>query len=365
MDLRIVNQNTFATIGMLSSYISCIWKVSFSDFGDFELVVPFSDDNYNLLREGRIIYRAEDVYDDNGTSKVRNAMFIESIETTYNPDMGWIMTVRGRDVKSLLCRRIVWDLRNFEDELFGGVIYYLVDENFTNPEIENRTISGINLPQIIIGGPFITAQLHGENIGEWIVEQAKANKFGWRMDISGIDEGNGPSYHISFPEGEDRTNSIIFSPEYGNLLSATFTTSLETFKNVALVGGEGSGSAQIQTAVSVGNKVGLNRYEIWVQGQSRSTDSGTIPLATYKKMLQQFGMSELIKYTDTMTFDCELDVEGVFKINEDYFLGDRVSVSLSPSLTGVAVLSDILYSHDATGMVTRGTFIDWEVQNGD
>ena len=153
----------------------------------------------------------------------------------------------------------------------------------------------------MIGIPSITAQLYGENIGDWIDEQARAQNFGWEITISGIDAGDGPAYNIDFLTGNDLTVSVIFSPEYGNLLSVDFTESTVNYKNVALVGGEGEGTSQIKTAVSIGNKVGMGRHEIYVNGVSRSTNGGSIPLATYRKMLQQYGVTELIKSTKTMT----------------------------------------------------------------
>ena len=365
MELRIINPETFNTIDIVDSYISCIWHVEFSGFGDFDLRVPYNSRNKALFQTGRIIYRVEDSETVNGVKQAHNGMFIESVTTSYLAETGFTMQITGRGVKSILCKRIVWEQTNFEEEPFGAVIYNLVDQNFTNPEIANREIPGISAPSMIIGGPLITAQLHGENIGDWIQEQAKANNFGWEIIISGIDAGTGPSYEIAFLEGEDRTGSIIFSPEYNNLLSCEFTDSLENFKNVALVGGEGEGTAQIQTAVSVGNKVGINRHEMYVNGVSRSSNGGQIALATYKKMLQQYGMSELIKYTNTMTATGEIDTNGIFKINEDFFLGDRVKVELDASLSGAAYLTEIIYSDDETGYNTIGTFGEWEVENGD
>lgn len=363
MELRIINPDTFNTIDIVESYISCIWHVEFSGFGDFELHVPYNSRNKALFQKGRIIYRVEDSETVNGVKQAHNAMFIESIITAYTASEGIVMRITGRGVKSILCLRIVWEQTNFDEELFGAIIYNLVNDNFTNPEIENRTITGISAPSVIIGGPLITAQLHGENIGDWVQEQAKAHNFGWEIIISGIDAGTGPSYEIAFIEGDDKTASIVFSPEYNNLLSCEFTDSLENFKNVALVGGEGEGTDQIQTAVSVGNKVGMNRHEMYVNGVSRSTNSGTIALATYKKMLQQFGMSELIKYTDTMSATGEIDTNGVFKIGEDYDLGDKVRIELE-GLTGSAYLTEIIYSDDNTGYSTIGTFGEWEVYDG-
>ena len=365
MELRIIDSATFNTIGIVDSYISCIWHVEWAGFGDFQMVVPYNAKNKALYTKGRIIYRVEDAEEVEGVKIAHNACFIETIVTGYTADFGYTMTISGRGVKSILCKRIVWEQTNFTDEPFGSVITSLVNDNFTNPDITNREISGINTPAMIIGGPLITAQLVNENIGEWVEEQAKAYNFGWEMTISGIDAGDGPAYNIVFLEGEDRTASIIFSPEYNNLLSVEFTDSLENFKNVCLVGGEGEGTSQIRTAVSVGNKIGMGRHEMFTNGMSRSSNGGQIALATYKKMLQQYGMSELIKYTDTMTATGEIDTNGIFKINEDFFLGDKVKVELDASLTGAAYLTEIIYSDDETGYNTIGTFGEWEVSDGD
>ena len=363
MELRVIDSATFATVDIVDSYISCIWHVEWAGFGDFELVVPYSAKNRALFAVGRIIYRAEDSTVEDGIITAHNAMFIEQVDVGYTSDLGYTMTITGRGVKSILCKRIVWNQVNFNDELFGVVLGTLVDENFINPEIENREIPGINLPMAVIGIPSITAQLYGENIGDWIDEQARAQNFGWEITISGIDAGDGPAYNIDFLTGNDLTGSVIFSPEYGNLLSVDFTESTVNYKNVALVGGEGEGTSQIKTAVSIGNKVGMGRHEIYVNGVSRSTNGGSIPLATYRKMLQQYGVTELIKSTKTMTASGAIDVNGVFKIGVDYNLGDKVKVALDASLEGAAVLTDILYSHDSNGPVTVGTFNDWEVLN--
>ena len=358
MNLMVINSNTFNMVGMVSSYISCLWHVQFSNFGDFELIVPATTENINLLRIKRILVRECDLKTDGSAD---NAMFIEKTVLTYDADMGYTLTVTGRGVKAILTRRIVWEQTNFTNEYLRNIMYSLVVNNMGADAETERKIDGVSVGILDTDpkGPQITVQLLGENIGDWVVKAAEDAEFGWRILLTGINAGNGPSYLFQFVEGTDRSSTVLFSPSMDNLISSEYTYDITNYKNTALVGGEGEGSDK--TFAEVGNPSGMNRYETYINAQQISSNDGAIAGPTYEAMLQRYGSEQLAPMRDTKSFYGVIDTDGILKIDQDYFLGDLVKVSNEKNIEGTTRLTEIIYADDQEGYRVVGTFSETEV----
>lgn len=130
---------------------------------------------------------------------------------------------------------------------------------------------------------------------------------------------SGADYEFRFYPGQlgtDRTASILFALEYGNMANPSYTVSRFDQKTVAVVGGQGQDSSRA-TVVRTGNEyaTGID-IEIFIDGRNEATTGalnsrGDIALRTNENKIKSF------------SFDV-LQTPAYF-YGQHYFLGDLVS----------------------------------------
>ncbi len=111
--------------------------------------------------------------------------------------------------------------------------------------------------------------------------------------------------------------SAIFSTNYDTLKSATLKNTVEQYKNLATVAGQGTG--QLRTVIDVysgSEPVGVDRYEIFVNANNLTTT----PDLTSK------GSQQLQAFRYTKTLDASILAKSPLVYGEDYNLGDFVTV---------------------------------------
>lgn len=366
MDIYVVN-GLNGIIGMLENYQSCIWTTQSMGLGNFEIITQVTVENINLLQQGRLLVRDQDV----DGSTLKNVMIIEAVKVEFESERGWILTVSGRGLKSLVDRRIVWDqLNTYDGETVADFCYYVIIKNITRisePEGDVRRIEGF---KAVNPSSSLTDeadfQLFGENIAEWLTEICMIYGYSWDVTIKKL-EGFGPFYVWELWKGADRSTDqvenppVVFSQEFDNLLSATYTSDRTRFRNAALIGGEGEGTAQI--TASIGDaKYNLGRRELYVDGVGVSSNASEISEAKYKKMLQSYGRQELWGYTIENTFEGQVEANGTYILGDDYFLGDRVTVDTGLGIYAHPIITEIIDSISEDGRTTILNFNDWEVQ---
>lgn len=351
MDIYIID-GLNGIIDVVQSFQSVVWNVQFYGTGDFVLIVPGTSKNINLLRRGRYLVRAADI----GTNEFRNVMVITDASYKYDVEMGWILELSGKGLKSLLNRRIVWKQTTLNGKIEAGV-RQVVNDNVINPSDTARKLPGFVMDAAAgIPGTFET-QIAGENVCEWLETVAETYGFGWDVYIK-----NG-AYHFTLLKGTDRTyaqnavSPVIFSPNFDNLLNAEYKQTFDDYQNAALIGGEGEGTEQV--FATVGTAAGFNRYEGYIDGGSVSSNGEIITLATYIKLLKEYGKEQLTATQNTDHFSGEVRPYGQYKLNVDYFLGDKVQIELN-DFRGVTRIIEVIYAEDINGSTLLPTFSEWE-----
>ena len=234
----------------------------------------------------------------------------------------------------------------------------IITENVISPADSDRAISNFVLDTVKGYTDEVELQLFGENIADWLESIGQTFGIGWDIYIK---NGN---YVFTIKKGTDRTYDqsvnvpVIFSPEYDNLASSTYRYDKGDYKNAALIGGEGSGDSQ--RSANVGTATGLDRYELYVDGQSVSSNGEIITEATYIGMLEDYGREELAKTSYITNVDGKIIPNVMYKINEDYFLGDLVQIQ-NVGISAKSRIIEIIYSEDENGSILVPTFSDWEV----
>lgn len=356
--------------GMLENYQSCIWTTQSMGLSNFEIITQATAENIQLLQQGRYLVREQDFID---ATTFNNVMIIESVRIDFEAEQGWILTVAGRGLKSIVGRRIVWNRLTTDGLLIGDkvsdMIYTVITENVSRnayPDPDNRKIE--NFKVIYPSGLDDEAdiQLFGENIGEWLEEVCRVYGYSWDVSIKKL-EGLGPFYVFELYKGTDRSTEqddvppVVFSQEFENLLSASYLSDRTRYRNAALIGGEGEGTDK-KTAGIGASKADLNRYELYVDGGGISSENGTITDAKYRKMLQSFGRSELWGYTVEKTFEGAVETSGTYELDVDYHLGDRVTIDTGLGISAHPLITEIIDSVSEEGHTTILNFQDWEVE---
>lgn len=342
---------------IISTFQSVIWNVQYLGQNDFELIVDASAENIEILKPGTYLVRDIDIT----STGYNNVMVVQNYKLDFDSENGWVLTVTGKGLKNdLLKRRIVWSQTNLTGNAEDG-IRQVITENIINPSDSNRAISNFILGDDNGFTEEIELQLLGENLAEWLEEICTTYEYGWDVVI------NNGKYVFNLYKGTDRTYDqssvppVIFSPTYDNLLSSSYTYNMAEYKNAALIGGEGEGTDQ-KTA-TIGDSTGLDRYEDFIDGSSVSSNGEIITLETYLQMLKDYGQTQLNQTACTQSFSGEIVPDGMYVINQDYFLGDLVQIENEKGMRAKTRIIEIIYAEDSNGYSVVPTFNEWEVDN--
>lgn len=353
MDIYVLDSSA-QILDMIDTFESNIWTVQYFDTNDFELVVPATDKNIDLLQKDRLLCRDKDR--DGGTWQ--NVMIIENIKIVADWEDGNQMTVSGRGLKSIVGRRVIWKQTNLTGKVETG-IRQIITENIISPDDEKRKIDNFILDEPAGITDTFDIQARGEDLDEWITSACQTYGIGWDVYIK---DGK---FVFKLYKGLDRSYNqknrlpVVFSDEFDNLLASTYTYERAEFKNAALIGGEGEGVNQRTT--TIGDSSGLERYEAYIDGSSVSSNGTIITEEQYYKMLQDYAKDELNTTSFTESFEGNVIPDGNYILNQDYFLGDTVQVINEYGISATPRIVEIIESEDQNGTSIVPTFSTWEV----
>jgi hypothetical protein len=327
-------------IGIVDAATSIIWRSSFYETGDFEIYAPCNSLNVGLLVEGNYISRPG----------VREIGIIERVDVSFDPYNGRMIAASGRMAKSILDRRIIYKLNGYSVSpiiLTGNVesaARSVVKKNAIDCSFDSRR----NIPILKLGVHSGSTKIIIDESGNAGTKQTTydnllqfTNDFLHEYEIGafvGLDSNKKLEYYCR--EGVDRSvdntegnEPVIFSQEYDNLNSSEYIYDETTFRNVALIGGEGEGTARFCTVYNP-NKSGIARRELFVDAsQSSKTyidDDGneqTISNSDYNKQLKAIGRQEIANMPIVQSFDGEINISsGSYVYGVNYELGDIITV---------------------------------------
>ena len=342
-------------IGIVDTFKSLIWNVQYFGISDFQLVLGASNEMMNLLQIGRYLVREEDVKS-NGFD---NVMIINKYQLDFDTETGWLLTISGSGLKNLVSQRVVWNQTSLVGNAEMG-IRQVIEDNIINPKNIERKFDNFKLDEVQGFSETIETQLFGENLANWLVEICTTYGFGWDIYIR---DG---CYVFKLYKGVNRTYNqddvppVVFSPEYDNLLSSSYSFSRQGYRNAALIGGEGEGASKTTAQVGL-ETTGFERFETYVDGSSVSSNGEIITLEQYNKMLKEYGQNQIDQTAYTRTFSGEIEPVGMYTINKDFFLGDIVQIENDKGIKATPRIIEIIYAEDESGASTVPTFSEWEV----
>ena len=310
-------------IGFIDEYQSFIWTERYYTTNDCELVVQATPKNIELLKIGRYITHH---------SRSGTICRISKIEVTTDVNKGRWLIIKGEDLRAILKQRIDTKLVSVTDTARETIKNIILD-NFTNPAISNRKIGNMYFDN----GSTVTEQTYTSEAGffncyDKIVEICRNFSYGTKMFF--IDEDDVVLMIFNLYQGIDRSNSqstnpkVIFSESMDSLATTDYTEDYSTFKNLAIIAGEGEGAERDIERVHKGNEyLGITRREVFIDAQSlsRKTNDGELTPSQYADMLIQYARDQLSFMEPTVDFSGTI-ANNIYKYGTDYNLGDIVTV---------------------------------------
>jgi hypothetical protein len=342
----------FKIIVGIDKFQSMIWNEKYDDIGDFELYIPATEDSVKLFTEAAerhyYICRKEDAKTNELTDLP--IMMVESVKTDLSVKTGNFIIVTGSQIKKILYRRIALD----EYAISGKIrdqLYSLVETNAVSPKDKDRCI-----PRLICDPDYhipneddylVNFAINGEFLSQIIAAACRVHKLGWDVVL----DYNKGVLKFRITSGVDRSQSqkgdlstwnepVVFSIKNANLIKTTYSLDYENYRNVAVVKSKyekyNETKNEIETLTDIvevkpykidRRPVGLDRYEIFVDGEDYSLGSNgeAVNLAVMNAQSTSKGRSELTNYLKKIDVSCEVEVGVTFKYGIDYFLGDLVS----------------------------------------
>lgn len=325
-------------IGIIDT-ATIIWRSVYFGVGDFEIHAKASPEIVSLLQAGRYVTRPDN--DEVGV--------IEKVYLPENTNEGETITASGRFVKSMLDRRLIYNLTGNSNKatILRGNVENAVREVVKNNAIACPFDSKRNIALFALGdvlGADLTIVDANGNAAEKQVSYENLLTY-----TDGVLEEYGLSakcvlqngaFLYTVYNGVDRSinNSdgnlpVIFSKEYDNLISSEYTYDETTEKNVALIGGEGEGIDRFYSLLEKGES-DLQRREIFIDASSiskaykdESDVEQTYTDEEYKTMLDAKGKQDVAPLVITEAFNGAIDVtNGNYVFGRDFTLGDIVTV---------------------------------------
>ena len=235
-----------------------------------------------------------------------------------------VLTVTGRDYGSTLEGRLALmetaggdGYDTFTGPATAAMAYY-VRRNALDEQNANRLI-----PHLAIGDVPATAQQVSyrgrfQALTEILAEIGQATGIGWGVEFDSASR----LFRFVPRVGRDRTASVVFSPEFGNVATVAFSHSTVRTRTVALTAGQGDGPDRVWELrysgadYPNGPPEGLARREVFVDARDTETIEQRGDRAT----------SRLAELRDEQSVEFSLLGGGAYDYPTDFALGDVVRV---------------------------------------
>ena len=362
-------------ITVIDRYESCIWTERYSASGDFQLVIHSTQQSRGQLPKGTRLAI-------NGSTRV---MTVENVENKDDSEGRSLLTVTGRSLEATeLETRAARRNMNGTDSDPNFVLATNTPVNVLNSLFNYIMVTGAldvadKLPFYTSGNLYpantiaapdqpVTLSFPPMSLYQAIKETCEAYGLGFRL-YRGPDTSK---LYFNIYTGDDRTSTqttlpaVIFSPDLENLTNASEFSSIEAYKNVALVVAK-FGSGWVYADDIAATATGFDRKVVIIDASDIDTPAG----AALDEEIQQRGKEELSKYKAIQAIDGELPANSKYRYGVDYQLGDLVEMRNDDGLTNRMRVTEQIFVDDAQGersyptlavdvFITPGTWYAWD-----
>lgn len=305
--------------------VECWFELAFYGCGEFEIYAKATKYALAALQNGNYISLPRRPY----------IWLIEDVNATYEAGRGYMVSAKGRQAKAILQKRIINKQTQLPSDLTSAV-FSLIRKHAGEEAGDVRKIEGLNELSSVIVQPIDETQVSYANLLSYTDALLQSYEVGAELTIT-----DAAAFRYSLYTGIDRSDEIIFSQTFDNLLSSAYTRNTSALRTYALIGGQGEGAARIlQEYNAAPSARGIDRAEVFVDakdisstytdasGQEKELDLSTAAgLATYRGWLTERGKTRISESMQIETFDGDIDTTATpYKFGEGFYLGDRVRV---------------------------------------
>ena len=274
------------------------------------MFVQFGDCSYKF---GEIITITDEIGEDGKGSQMR--------------------TITGFDARYILKRRVIKNMNSNGLWVMTGkgelVLRTLVNDQ-CGPNVETKRqlpISNtIPTSENAIGKVYSVSEQF-TNLYEVCQTIATQSEIGWRIEFDGT------SLNLVCYSGEDKSQTVRFDTDYESLANGEFSDSSDAFSNVVYVGGKGQNDDRDiyegENSIGGNSPSGLDRFECWDNQSSMNTESE----------YEAEALSMLNQYGQTISLSGDGLAKCPYIYEEQYFVGDKITVAFSGKSAVVQILS--------------------------
>ena len=342
----------FHRYGPIENYSFAQYERPALGTGSFTIKCDANIGNIFKLKDERIIWFEDDV-----AGIIQYVNFSDRESST--------LEVKGKLLTEMLNWRYIYPAINAIEQPINRVMEKYVRDNCVSPTDSKRKFNNFEIINSDFEMHKISKMKTGGSIEEAIEELAYAEGFIplLRYNVGFFPREHKFKFYIS--KGLDRTKGnkegnhlVLFSKDLRNIIQSKYTLNSESYRNAALVAGEGDDKGRTTKIVYTDNVEvsGFDRREMFVDArdlQSKGNDDNgnevKLSPEEYNSLLVQRGNEKLGSQYKVESYEGEVrsDYETTFVYNKDYFLGDKVDIiddkigiKLSAMITMVTVTQD-------------------------
>lgn len=330
--ITVIDRN-FALQAQIDIYTSFLLNRKWQSVGDWQLVLPVSAKGADKLHKGNIILLGSDGY---------RSGYIEGI-TAAEGERGVELTVTGKTLQGLASQRITLpdndkfnygydNVPRLTDENISPapvaaetVMKTYVKRHMTEPDDPKRRFSELIIADDLKRGQKTLWSSRLETLSDVLQSISEYCDTGWEIYadlkkkklVFDIIEGVDRSY------SQSENSRVIFSHDFDNILSSSYTDSIEGCRNLAYAGGAGEGAERIILKVTAEDNEpeGWERREVFLDCGSL----GIVETDTAMSLSDE-ALHKIKEYTKTEALTAAIADTASFAYLKSWDLGDKATV---------------------------------------
>lgn len=318
--------SSFVLQAIIDDYKDVSFQRNMYQAGAFTITINYNIPNAQKFERGMFIQFGNDKYDFDEILKIQDTIGKDGKGSQ-------IRTITGYDSRYILKRRVIKNLNDGDNWSMTSkgelcIRNLVLDQCGTNAEEKRRLPISNTIPTYADAiGKEYSVKEQFTNLYEVCKTIATQTEIGWRMKF------NGDEFILECYEGDDKSQTVQFSPDFDSLSNGEFVDTNESFSNAIYIGGKGQNTKRDiyegENLIEETSPSGLDRFESW-DNQSQMTNEDEYETEA-KSMLTQYGQT--LQMSGNGLAKCPY----IYK--EQYDVGDWITVSFSNKKAIVQILS--------------------------
>lgn len=268
---------------------------------------------------------------------LRSIMIIEELERENDIDEGEYTIVKGRDLTSLLERRVFDKDYVYQGNVFK-ILQDMLNHHFIKPSDGNRKLDGLFMDfrkdKNFLESLDYEIDEEGGNVGELINKMSEELEFGYHVYFDVMSRRFGFSTTVGVDLGQSQSDypPVMFSRNMDNISDLRYLYSNENYKNVAYVYSEYEEDVTKIVSISGDKHKGIDRREVYVSAsdikkeEKKGDQTITITNNQHTNLMVKKGNDTLRERESIGYLDGSTPIHSFYKYGKDYKLGDIVSI---------------------------------------